>query len=434
MNTSHRPPPVQTGNFLTGSRADGDDSFSEINTRESLRAEAPSAIEPYVPDAANATDAHEPAPAADVSLASVVHEVQNVLASVLGWVQLSRDSTDPALKARAMPIIERGVMKASELVGSLADPEGRFRVRDASFDARVLVREVYDLLEARCQMKGVTLALESSDGETSAPLLARGDPSRVTQILVNLVLNATDAVLKAKGDAGGRVTLLAGMSPEQRIELAVRDEGVGMDLATLARIFDPFFTTRSETTDGLRGTGKGLGLAVSRSLAEAMGARLEVKSELGEGSEMILSLRRAPRPSEPAAAAMSLGLGDKLPLGVRVMVLDDEPSIRELLEIALGLRGAQVVAVGDVRSARRALVRGDVDVALIDETLGERESGATFMAEMSVTWPDVGRVLMTGAPSIDHIDEITCAAFVRKPFMLDDVVRALTVALESRRE
>jgi DNA-binding NtrC family response regulator len=67
-------------------------------------------------------------------------------------------------------------------------------------------------------------------------------------------------------------------------------------------------------------------------------------------------------------------------------------------------------------------------VALIDEGLGASQSGATFLAEMSVRWPDVGRVLMTGAASIDHVPEVPCAAFVRKPFLLDDVVRALSVA------
>ncbi len=118
----------------------------------------------------------------------------------------------------------------------------------------------------------------------------------------------------------------------------------------------------------------------------------------------------------------------RLPLGLRVLVLDDEPAIRELLEVALTLRGARVIAVADVRGARKALRRGDADVALIDEGLGPTQSGAAFMAEMSVSWPDVGRVLMTGAASFDHVTEVPCAAFVRKPFLLDDIVRALCVA------
>ena len=66
--------------------------------------------------------------------------------------------------------------------------------------------------------------------------------------------------------------------------------------------------------------------------------------------------------------------------------------------------------------------------ALIDETLGDDQSGAAFLAEMSVTWPDVGRVLMTGAASLERAQAVPCAAFVRKPFLLDDVVRALVVA------
>ena len=64
----------------------------------------------------------------------------------------------------------------------------------------------------------------------------------------------------------------------------------------------------------------------------------------------------------------------------------------------------------------------------ITQVLVTHEGGAAFMAEMSVSWPDVGRVLMTGAASFDHVTEVPCAAFVRKPFLLDDIVRALCVA------
>ncbi len=92
-----------------------------------------------------------------------------------------------------------------------------------------------------------------------------------------------------------------------------------------------------------------------------------------------------------------------------------------------------MVAVPDLRGARKALTRGEVDVALIDEGLGDDQSGASFLAEMSVSWPDVGRVLMTGASSIDHMREVPCAAFVRKPFLLDDIVRALVIAHGPRR-
>jgi CheY-like chemotaxis protein len=364
----------------------------------------------------------------EIALAAAVHEIQNVLASVLGWATLARERNEPELMARAMPIVERGVLRASEMVGALVDADALTRVRDTAFDVDLVLDEVRDLLEARCQAKGVTLRVL----QPAAPglgLLVRGDPARVSQVLVNLVLNAATAVAAHRPPGVGLVELSAQLAPhEPVIAVTVRDNGPGMGADTLARLFDPFYTTAGDDRDGPRGTGRGLGMAVSRSLAEAMSARLDVQSEPGRGTEATLALRRAPRPSEHALAP-GLAAGDaRLPVGLRVLVVDDEPAIRELLEVALALRGARISAVGDVCAARKVLARGDADVALIDEGLGASQSGATFLAEMSVRWPDVGRVLMTGAASIDHVPEVPCAAFVRKPFLLDDVVRALSVA------
>jgi DNA-binding NtrC family response regulator len=111
-----------------------------------------------------------------------------------------------------------------------------------------------------------------------------------------------------------------------------------------------------------------------------------------------------------------------------VLVVDDEPAIRELLEVALTLRGAEVTAVADVDRARRVLALGQTDVMLVDETLGVGVSGTEFMADMAVRFPGVGRVLMTGAPESVASPGLW-ASLVRKPFLLDDVVRALDGAV-----
>lgn len=365
-----------------------------------------------------------------VALSAAIHEIQNVMASVLGWVQVAREEGSAETLARALPIIDRGVRRASEMVGTLADPDAVLRARDVTFDVRLVVDEVYELLEARCRAKGVALrVLRASGVGARVPLLVRGDPSRVAQVLTNFVLNACKAVSGFRAAGAGLVELSAEPLPaEGRVGVTVRDNGPGMDAETRARAFDPYFTTATGAHDGLEGTGRGLGLAVARTLADAMSARIAVRSEPGQGAEVTLLLRRAVRPSEPGIAAVTGGVDARLPHGLRVLVVDDEPTIRELLEVALSLRGARVVAVADVRGARKALARGEADVALIDEGLGESQSGAALLAEMSVAWPDVGRVLMTGASSIEHMREVPCAAFVRKPFLLDDIVRALVLA------
>ncbi len=363
-----------------------------------------------------------------VAIGAAVHEIQNVLTSVLGWVELAQANRDPALLDRALPIVHRGVSRAGALVASLIDPVASFGVRDERFDVGAVVATVRDLLDARCAAAHVTLRATLP----SEPVEAQGDPERVEQVLTNLVLNAANAILSARQRGAEAGTIELSVQPMGgRIAVVVRDDGVGIDPSTRARIFDPFFSTRPTETP-LTAAVRGLGLAVSRALSEAMGAQLDVDSTPGRGAAMVLALRRPRTDSEMALPLSVQGTEARLRPGARVLVIDDDPAIRELLEVALSLRGARVMVTTEVEDARRLLARGEVDVALVDETLGENSSGAAFLMEMALIAPRVGRVLMTGAPSVDHVPSAARGIVVRKPFLLDDVVRSLAVALQER--
>lgn len=363
-----------------------------------------------------------------VAIGAAVHEIQNVLTSVLGWVELAQANRDPAVLDRALPIVHRGVSRAGSLVASLIDPVASFGVRDERFDLGAVVATVRDLLDARCAAAQVTLRATLP----TEPVEAQGDPERVEQVLTNLVLNAANAILSARQRGAEAGTIELSVQPAGgRVSVVVRDDGVGIDPSTRARIFDPFYTTRP-TEAPLSAAVRGLGLAVSRALSEAMGAQLDVDSTPGQGAAMVLALRRPRTDSEMALPLSVQGTEARLRPGARVLVIDDDPAIRELLEVALSLRGARVMVTTEVEDARRLLARGEVDVALVDETLGENSSGAAFLMEMALIAPRVGRVLMTGAPSVDHVPSAARGLVVRKPFLLDDVVRALAVALQER--
>lgn len=375
---------------------------------------------------------HAPAgsvlPADRVAIGAAVHEIQNVLTSVLGWIELAQGNRDPAVLERALPIVHRGVTRAGALVASLIDPVASFGVRDERFDLGAVVSTVRDLLDARCAAAQVTLR-----AALPAVLVeAQGDPERVEQVLTNLVINALHAIQAARqrGAEAGHIDVSV-QPAGGRVAVVVRDDGVGIDPSTRARIFDPFFSTRT-TEAPLTAAVRGLGLPVSRALSEAMGAQLDVDSTPGRGAAMALSLRRPRTDSEMVLPLSVQGTEARLRPGARVLVIDDDPSIRELLEVALSLRGARVMVTTEIGDARRLLARGEVDVALVDESLGDNASGAAFLLEMALIAPRVGRVLMTGAPSVDHVPSAARGIMVRKPFLLDDVVRALAVALQER--
>lgn len=363
-----------------------------------------------------------PALGPDEEVAAAVHEAQNALTSVLGWVDLARESASPEVRTRALDVIRRGLVRARGLVAAVADPGARLRVDIAAFEVGGVLEEVYELLHPRCVARGVELRVEPA----AEALVARGDPERVVQVLTNLVLNALDAVLaaEARGRDGAGVVALAAVPRGGHVGVAVRDNGVGMDAATQARMFEPYFTSHPAPA-GARARGSGLGLAVSQALADAMGAVLEVRSALDRGTDVTLWL-----PCGGAGPVSDVGPREARGslAGRRVLVVDDEPAIRELLEIALTLRGARVDAVGAPPAARDVLAAQPVDVVLVDETLGRDVSGAAFIAEVARAWPRVGRVLMTGAPAV--APPATGARFVRKPFLLDDVVRELVGALD----
>lgn len=336
--------------------------------------------------------------------AARVHEVRNVLTAVRGWLDLARDG-DPALVARAWAVMDDGLATAARLLDAHALDEGP---RPFALDG--VAARVADLLEASCVAQGVTLRREITPAE------ALGDAAKVAQVALNLGLNALRA-LRERGS-----TLIVGTDGDgERARLFVADDGPGMDASVRARVFEPFFSTRPAEEGALRG----VGLAVSLALAESMGGGLEVRSEAGEGSEFTLRLPVARRPQ----ALRDVPITEvALRPGLRVLVVDDEAAIRELLDVALSLRGARVLAVAEPGEARRATLRGEVDVALVDETLGSDRSGSALLGELALVAPGVGRVLMTGAAETAGLAAVASASLVRKPFLLEDVVRALSDA------
>jgi signal transduction histidine kinase len=213
---------------------------------------------------------------------NVTHELKTPLTSIMGHIQALREgvAADPAEAARSLEVASAEASRLSRLIEDLLSV-ARFDARQFELkSATVPVREIMASLEAgfawQAQSADVSLEVESPEG-----LEVTTDPDRLRQILSNLVQNSL-----AHTPAGGKVTASTRIREEGGVEFIVSDSGEGIAAEELALVFDRFYRGKS----GDRKAGLGLGLAISRELALALGGDLSVSSEPGKGSRFLLRL------------------------------------------------------------------------------------------------------------------------------------------------
>jgi two-component system NtrC family sensor kinase len=215
--------------------------------------------------------------------AGIAHEINNPLGVILGYVKLL--SRRPAMEAQEeLQIIEDEACQCQRIVQGLLDLARPPRLKVEAVDLAELARESIDRLDEAGKLGDRRIVPPSPD-ET---VIARGDASRLRQVILNILVNALEA-----SPPGGLVAVTAeARGGEAR--LAVKDSGPGIAPDVLAHVFDPFFTTKR--------TGTGLGLAIVHSIVEAHGGRIEIVSEVGQGVEVTLHLPVWPNEDEGKAA------------------------------------------------------------------------------------------------------------------------------------
>ncbi len=202
--------------------------------------------------------------------AGVAHEINNPLGVILGYVRLMRKRADAATN-EDLAVIEEETLLCKEIVEGLLDLSRPQQVGGDPVELRELCEEVVARLREAKLLDGVHIEIEGAAS-------AQGHPSRLQQVLSNLVRNAAEAA-----GPGGRVTVGVGQDASEA-RVAVSDSGRGLDAIALARLFEPFFTTKDK--------GTGLGLAVSRAIARAHGGDIEAATPPGGGAVFTLHLPR----------------------------------------------------------------------------------------------------------------------------------------------
>ncbi|HET9645661.1 MAG TPA: response regulator, partial [Burkholderiaceae bacterium] len=285
-------------------------------------------------------------------LANMSHEIRTPMNGILGMSYLALQS---ALDGRQRNYMEKVHRSAESLLGIVNDildfskiEAGHLEIESIPFALGDVLEQLGTLLCVPADEKGLELLFVLPP---DLPTRLVGDPSRLSQILLNLGSNAVKftergGVTLAISEAGrddGHVTL----------HFEVRDTGIGMSAQARERLFQPF--TQADASTSRRFGGTGLGLAISRHLVEAMGGRIGVDSEPGRGSRFHFSIRFGLQPGSAARSS-----SDVLP-HVRLLVVDDQPATRELLCSLVSSMGLEVEAATSGPDALEAVARADAD-------------------------------------------------------------------------
>jgi CheY-like chemotaxis protein len=336
-------------------------------------------------------------------LAGVLHDVSNALTVLLGWVGEARAAdASPESIAYALTIIEQRARIARDLARHAI---GSPRI-DEQLPVGTIAREVVDALAVEAGRVGVTMIV--TGGDTSAKVAGALD---VSQVLTNLVMNAL-----AYAPRGSEVTI--DVAPdEEEVSIVVADKGPGVPASRRDAIFQG---------ESLRPGGTGVGLRHSRDLARASGGDVDLLPARADepGARFRVSWPRVdamPRPPVSTSRVRELA-------GVRVLVVEDDAAVTQLLETALEGRGADVTVASTSAELAFALASAPYDAALVDLSPIADDAGGA-LSRLRTSSPGLDLVLITGsADKLPNAVSTEGMKLVRKPFELAEVLAALISA------
>jgi len=345
----------------------------------------------------------------------IAHDFNNLLTAIIGYTEIVLYSLDPKDERRAdAEEIARAAMRAADLTKQMLAFSRRQVLQPKVIDLNIALRKVEPMLR---RVIGEDIVMTVT-GKASHPF-ARVDPGQVEQVVMNLVVNARDAMPQ-----GGRLTVeaadavldseavadLPDATPGAYVMLSVSDTGSGMPPEVRARIFEPYFTTKDV------GKGTGLGLSTVYGIIRQSDGHISLSSELGLGTTFRIYL---PRAEAPVVVAAEQGV-EKMPEGTEhILLVEDDPSVRRLSKELLLRLGYSVT---DASSGRAGLALGSdtrhFDLALCDVILGDM-SGPAVAEALRALRPTIRVLYMSG-----YMDEAIVKTgvlddgkpFLQKPF------------------
>ena len=364
--------------------------------------------------------------AKDEFLSIVSHELRNPLNSILGWTQLLRNRKfDTATTARALEIVEKSAKSQVKLIEDILDisriTTGKLQLQVAPIHLAPLINAAIDVVRLSANAKNIHI-----EHVVEQDLRVSGDPDRLQQVIWNLLSNAIKFT-----PVGGQVTVkLEEIDAQAQIE--VSDTGKGISPEFLPYVFDRFRQADSSSIrihDGL-----GLGLSIVRYLVELHGGTVQAASPgEGQGTTMTVRLNKQTLPVETTVSTAKSGVPlDSIPTleGLRVLVVDNDPAILELLTMIIELHGALSTGVTSASLAIASLTEnpGQYDVLLSDIGMPNQDGYALIRQVRALPAEFGGQIpaaALTGYASVEEENKCLRAGFQRyisKPIDLDELV------------
>jgi nitrogen-specific signal transduction histidine kinase/CheY-like chemotaxis protein len=368
-----------------------------------------------------------------VIAAGIAHDFNNLLTPILGFIDLAL-SDIPAESPARPPLVEsqKAARRAADLTMQLLAYSGKGRLVPQPTNLSALVEELMVLLQASVSKKA-TLRFQLASGLPEI----RADATQLRQVLLNLVINASEALEDRPGEIRVKTGedfldhpsdlpgAPANASPGRFVFLEVSDNGVGMDTETLARVFDPFFTTKF--------LGRGLGLAAAQGTVQGHGGVILVRSAPGAGTTFCVWLPvDSVRPAAPTAPAPAPHVAARVPRGT-ILLAEDESAVRLVVQRILEKDGWTVLAARDGEEAIEMFQKlaGPPMLVVLDLTM-PRLSGQEALARIHQLNPDVPVLVMSGYSAEEVASGFApggVRGFLQKPFAPAELLGAVHAAL-----
>ncbi len=344
--------------------------------------------------------------------AGVAHDLNNMLAAVLGQAELLRLRVPDPMVQESLHVLETAATDGAHVVRRLQDfARQRTTSPLTPIDLAAVVREAVEITRPRwqdeAQHRGRVIEVHT-DLEELPPVL--GHAAEVREVLTNLIVNAVDAM-----PLGGRLSFV-GSPAADGVLLAVADTGTGMSEAVQRQVFEPFFTTK-----GVKGTG--LGLAVAYGIMERHQGKIQVQSAPGRGTTFTLRFQAVPK-ERPTASPRAAGVLAPQ----RVLLIDDEATVRGTIAALLRASGHTVTEADGGAAGLALLAERPVDVVLTDLGMPDL-TGWDVAREVKARSPGLPVILLTGwgdqaSTDAGHQKGLV-ARIVGKPFRLEELLRAI---------